>query len=65
MISSPNSLAILGIIAHFIDDQGKVQHCTLALQEIIGENTGESLAKAVLELLRNGIYIKIRILCDV
>jgi hypothetical protein len=64
VISSPNSLAILGIIAHFIDDQGKVQHCTLALQEIVGENTGKSLAKAVLEVLRNGIYIKIRILYD-
>jgi hypothetical protein len=62
VISSPKSLAILGIIAHFIDDQGKVQHCTLALQEIVGENTGESLPKVVLEVLRNGIYIKIRIL---
>jgi hypothetical protein len=55
--TSPNSLAILGIIAHFVDEGGKLRHCTLALKDILGEHTGESLAKAVLEALEEWGFI--------
>jgi hypothetical protein len=55
--TSPNSLAILGIIAHFIDEEGKLQHCTVALKDILGEHTGESLTKAVLEVLEEWGFI--------
>jgi hypothetical protein len=46
----PHQTAILGIIAHFIDEDGKLQHCVLALRDIIGEHTGENLVVAVLDV---------------
>src|SRR6266487_5328499 len=49
--TSPNSLAILGIIAHFIDEEGTLQHATLALKDIIGDHSGEHLAEAIIEVL--------------
>jgi hypothetical protein len=55
--TSSNSLAILGIIAHFIDEEGKLQHCTLALKDILGEHTGESLTNAVLEVLDEWAFV--------
>ena len=50
--TSPNSLAILGIIAHFIDENGKLQKCVLALKDIIGDHSGENLSKAVLMVVQ-------------
>jgi len=41
--TSPNSLAILGVIAHYISEDGTLQHCTLALKDIISEHTGKNL----------------------
>ena len=38
--TSPNSLAILGIVAHYISESGHLNHSVLALQEIDGEHTG-------------------------
>jgi hypothetical protein len=55
--TSPNSLAILGITAHFIDKEGKLQHCTLAITDSLGEHLGESLTKAVLEVLEEWGFI--------
>ncbi|OAF60365.1 hypothetical protein VC83_03246 [Pseudogymnoascus destructans] len=37
--TSPNSLAILGIIAHYISETGQLEHSVLALQELDGEHT--------------------------
>ena len=50
--TSPNSLAILGIIAHFINEDGKLQHCVLALKDVIGEHTSENLAVKVLDVVK-------------
>jgi hypothetical protein len=49
--TSPNSLAILGIIAHYIDEDGKLQHSTLALKSIVGDHTGDHLAKELITVL--------------
>jgi len=49
--TSPNSLAILGVIAHYVDEDGNLQHTNLALKSIIGDHTGEHLATAILEVL--------------
>jgi len=35
--TSPNSLAILGIIAHYMSESGHLDHSVLALQELDGE----------------------------
>ena len=51
--TSPNSLAILGVIAHYIDEEGTLQHTNLALKSIIGDHTGESLAVAIIEVLED------------
>jgi hypothetical protein len=38
--TSPNYLAILGVIAHYISESGQLEHSVLALQEIDGEHSG-------------------------
>jgi len=38
--TSPNSLAILGIIAHYMSESGQLEHSVLALQELDSEHTG-------------------------
>lgn len=51
--TSPNSLAILGIIGHLIDESGSLQHYVLALTDIIGEHSGENLSIAMLEAIHD------------
>lgn len=38
--TSPNSLAIIGIIAHYITEAGELEQSVLALQELDGEHSG-------------------------
>lgn len=38
--TSPNSLAIIGIIGHYIAENGDLQHSVLALQELDGKHSG-------------------------
>ena len=49
--SSPNSLAILGIVAHFITGDGELRHVVLALREIDGAHTGENLSPVILDVI--------------
>jgi hypothetical protein len=49
--TSSNLLAILGVVAHFVTEDGKLQRCVLALKDIIGKHTGENLAQAMVEVL--------------
>jgi len=46
-------LAILGVIAHYIDKDGTLQYTNLALKSIIGEHTGEQLAAAIIKVLED------------
>jgi len=58
--TSPNSLAILRVIAHYIDKDGTLQYTNLALKSIIGEHTGEQLAAAIIEVLEDwGFALKL------
>jgi dihydropteroate synthase len=56
--TSPNSKAILGITAHFINNTGKLQSLVLAMKEVVGEDTGENIHKYVLEVLKEYEIIK-------
>jgi hypothetical protein len=49
--TSPNSLAVLGIVAHYVTEDGQLEHHTLALKDIDSEHDGSHLAAAVLEVV--------------
>ncbi|KYK57504.1 putative AC9 transposase [Drechmeria coniospora] len=49
--TSPNSLAILGVVAHYVTEDGKLEHCTLALKDIDCEHDGSHLAAAIMEVV--------------
>ncbi|KAJ6782950.1 hypothetical protein PWT90_08941 [Aphanocladium album] len=49
--TSPNSLAILGVVAHYVTEDGKLEHHTLALKDIDGEHDGSHLAAAIVEVI--------------
>lgn len=49
--SSPNHLSLLGIVAHYTDDNGQLTNAVLGMQEVDGEHTGENLALVVIEVL--------------
>jgi hypothetical protein len=49
--SSPNSLAILGVVAYYITRDSGLQHSVLALNEIDGDYTGKNLAPVILEVI--------------
>lgn len=48
--TSPNCLALLGIVGHWSDECGHFKRALLGLKEIDGRHTGENLAKIVREL---------------
>jgi hypothetical protein len=49
--TSPNSLAILGIVAHYVTEDGQLEHHVLALKDIDSEHDGSHLAVAVLNVI--------------
>jgi hypothetical protein len=49
--TSPNSYAILGVVAMWIDADGRRQSTVLGLRRLYGEHTGENIGSAILELL--------------
>lgn len=51
--TSPNSLAILGSVAHFVTEDGQLEHCVLALKDIDSEHDGENLAAAIMEVVED------------
>src|SRR5579871_908118 len=50
--TSPNCYAIMAIIAHYIDSNGKRQAKLIALRSIDGEHTGENMAALLLKVFR-------------
>ncbi len=50
--TSPNSKAVLGVTAQFINEGGTLQSLVLAVQEVVGDHKGESMAKYVLKILK-------------
>jgi hAT family C-terminal dimerisation region/BED zinc finger len=51
--TSPNSKAILGITAQFINEGGILQSLVLGMKEVVGEHTGENIAQYVIEVLKD------------
>jgi hypothetical protein len=49
--SSPNSLAVMGIIAHYINEEGILDNSVLALRNVIGEHTGANQAEIIMDVL--------------
>ena len=49
--TSPNSLAILGIVAQFINENRGLQHVNLALKELQEEHSGENLASEMIKVI--------------
>ncbi|KAK8912270.1 putative AC transposase [Metarhizium anisopliae] len=45
--TSPNYLAILGVVAHFIDKNGERRAAVLGLRELMGEHSGENMAELI------------------
>ena len=50
--TSPNSKAILGITAQFVNKAGKLTSLVLALKEVVGEHSGENMSKYLLHVIR-------------
>jgi hypothetical protein len=58
--TSPNSLAIIGVIAHYIAENGELQQSVLALREIDGRHTGTNMADCIMEVINEyGIASKV------
>jgi hypothetical protein len=51
--TSPNTLAILGITAQFVNQDSKLQSVVLAMKEVEGEHTGGNMAKYVMEVIKD------------
>ena len=51
--TSPNGHAVLGVVAHFINKDGKRRHVVLGLREVVGEHTGENIAAVLVALFRD------------
>jgi hypothetical protein len=49
--SSPNQLPVLGIIAAYVCEDGKLETAVLALKVVEGAHEGENLSKYVMEVI--------------
>ncbi|OBS15909.1 hypothetical protein FPOA_27961 [Fusarium poae] len=49
--TSPNSLAILGVVAHYVTEDGQLEHHVLALKDIDSEHDRSHLAVAILKVV--------------
>ena len=49
----PNYLAILSVISHFIDKDGKRCMAVLGLRELTGEHSGENIADVLLQIFKD------------
>lgn len=49
----PNAHAVLGIVAHFINKDGRRRHVVLGLREVHGEHTGENMAAVLIALFKD------------
>ena len=55
--TSNNSLALLGIIAHFVDDQHQIRTVMLVLRRVKGAHTGENLAVILAQIIHEYDFI--------
>ena len=58
--TSPNALAILGIVAHYTSESGQLGYSVLALRELDGKHSGPNMADCVMEIINDyGIASKV------
>jgi hypothetical protein len=58
--TSPNHLALLGVVAHYTDKTGQLRLALLALRELEGVHSGENQCKVFVEVLQEyGVQHKI------
>ncbi|KAK9329339.1 fatty acid synthase [Lipomyces starkeyi] len=58
--TSPNALAILSVIAHYISDSGQLKHSILSLMELDGKHSGENQAACMMSIINDdGIATKV------
>lgn len=49
--TSSNRLGLMGVVAHFVDEDGILRNLTIALREIEGSHSGENMAKILWDVL--------------
>ena len=49
--TSSNSLALLGVVSHFVNESGALRTVLLALKELEGKHSGENMAVIILDVL--------------
>jgi RimJ/RimL family protein N-acetyltransferase len=58
--TSPNALAILGMIAHYTSESGQLEHSVLALRELDGKHTGQNIASSIMQIINDyGVASKV------
>ena len=58
--TSPNALAILGIVAHYTSESGQLEYSVLALKELDGKHSGPNMADCVMDIINDyGIASKV------
>ena len=58
--TSPNALAVLGIVAHYTSESGHLEYSVLALRELDGKHSGPNMADSVMEIINDyGIASKV------
>jgi len=50
---SPNAHAVLSIVTHFINKDGRRRYVVLGLREVYGEHTGENMAAVLIALFKD------------
>lgn len=51
--TSPNSLAMMGVIAYWIDEKEQLRSTLLGLRGLIGEHSGENMALEILGIIKD------------
>ena len=49
--TSPNGMAICGVIGHFIGPQNKLTNLLLALRKMLGAHSGEDIVEVLVDVL--------------
>jgi hypothetical protein len=49
--TAPNDIPLLGVVGHFVNENGWVDHIILGLREIEGLHTGENLCSVLIQIL--------------
>jgi hypothetical protein len=51
MWTSPNSMAMIGIVSHFVSHTGEAKVCLLGLRRIEGSHSGENMAQSIIAVI--------------